>query len=177
MRLSGRGFAHDRAYVVAIDGVYFGRRRTNRHGALGSGDLLRPGGLPAGTAQVVDRLEVSDGTHTARTRFTVTRRPGARFLASSGSSSTLRAPVEVWGFALGGTRRGVYLHYAKPSGRSVETAQLGRTGGQCGYLRTAPIRVFPFTPSRGHWTLQIDTRHGYRAGFGGPVERISVRIS
>lgn len=177
VHLSGSGFAPDRAYVISIDGVYFGRGRTNANGALGSDDSLRPGGLPAGTAQVVDRLEASDGTRAARTRFTVTRRPGARFLASSGSSSTLRAPVEVRGFALGGTRRSVYLHYVNPSGRSVDTAQLGRTGGQCGYLRTAPIRIFPFTPSRGHWTLQIDTRHSYHAGPGVPVQRISVQIS
>ena len=97
VHLSGSGFAPDRAYVISIDGVYFGRGRTNANGALGSDDSLRPGGLPAGTAQVVDRLEASDGTRAARTRFTVTRRPGARFLASSGSSSTLRAPVEVLG--------------------------------------------------------------------------------
>ncbi len=163
--------------MISIDGVYFGQDRANAHGALIRRDSLRPGGLAAGMAQAVDRLEASDGTRTARTRFTLTRRPGARFLATSGSAHSLRAPVEVWGFALTGARRRVYLHYVNPSGRLVDTTDLGQTGGQCGYLKTAAIRIFPFTPSRGRWTLQIDSRRTYGARPAGPVQRISVHIS
>ena len=51
-----------------------------------------------------------------------------------------------------------------------------RAGGQCGYLRTGKLRVFPFSPSGGTWTLQIDTRRRYAKRPGGPVARISVQI-
>jgi hypothetical protein len=177
VHLRARGFAADRTYVISIDGVYFGQDRTNAREVLNRGTRCVPGGLPAGMAQVVERLEARDGTRTARTRFTLTRRPGARLEATVGSANSLRAPVEVWGFALTGSRHRVYLHYVNPSGQPVDTTQLGQTGGQCGYLKTAPIRIFPFTPSRGRWMLQIDTRRTYGARPGGPVQRISVQIS
>lgn len=176
VHLRGSGFAPDRSYVVSIDGVYFGRARTDSAGAISPGTSLRPGGLPAGVAQAVDRLEASDGSRSARTTFTLTRRAGARFLASSGTAGSLRAPVEVWGFSLSGARRSVYLHYVEPSGGDRMTVALGRTHGQCGYLRTSPIKIFPFTPSRGNWTLQVDTRRRYSAARSGAVARIAVQI-
>ncbi len=176
VHLRGTGFAPDRAYVVSIDGVYFGQAKTDSRGEISPRDSLRPGGLPAGVAQAVERLQASDGTRTARATFTLTRSAGARFLASSGTAQSLRAPVEVWGFSMQGTRRGVYLHYVDPSGSARTTVSLGHTRGQCGYLRTAPVRIFPFTPSRGSWTLQVDTRRHYSARPGGPMHRIAVQI-
>jgi hypothetical protein len=55
--------------------------------------------------------------------------------------------------------------------------KLGMAGGQCGYLRTGRVRVFPFAPSRGTWTLQVDTRVRYARHAAGPVSRIPLQIS
>ena len=95
---------------------------------------------------------------------------------AGGNPNTLRAPFELWGFAPDGRRHIAYLHYVDPGGTVRMTVTLGRMGGQCGYLLTGRRRVFPFTPSRGTWTLQIDTRHAYARRPGGPVQRIAVRI-
>jgi hypothetical protein len=152
--LSGSGFAPSRTYVVSIDGIYFGNSATDGSGAFSVS--FGPGGLAAGVAQSVDRLEATDGTATADTSFTVTRPTGARFLASKGNPRTLLAPFELWGFSMGGSRRSAYLHYVSPSARAVQTVSLGHTRGHCGYLRTKPLRVFPFAPAVGAWRLQID---------------------
>lgn len=172
--LRGSGFAPTREYVVSIDGVYFGNNTTGSGGGFRS--TLRPGGLGAGIAQAVEHLEATDGTVTARTDFTLTRSTGARILAVSGNPRTLRAPFQAWGFGLDGRRRPIYLHYIAPSGASVLTTSLGHATGQCGYLQTASRRVFPFTPTSGGWTLQLDTRRGYARRPGGPVARIGVLI-
>src|SRR5207248_1324784 len=97
--------------------------------------------------QHVDHLNATDGTQSADTTFTLTRPAQARFLAKRGNPNTLRAPFQVWGFALDGRVRAVYVHYVSPSGAMRQTVKLGKTGGQCGYLRTRRVRVFPFAPS------------------------------
>jgi hypothetical protein len=173
--ISGAGFAPGRQFVVTIDWVYFGSSTSDTQGAFTS--TLRPGGLGAGVAQHVDSLMASDGTTSARAAFTVTRRAGARFLASSGDPRTLQAPFEVWGFALDGISRHVYLHYVSPSGRPRKTVLLGNTSGQCGHMLTAPRRVFPFSPSSGRWTFQLDTNRRYFSRPLGPAARIGVQIS
>lgn len=172
--LRGAGFAAGRPFNVRIDGVSFGQSTTDSQGGFRTS--LRPGGLAAGITQHVDHLDATDGSVHAGTAFTVTRPPGARFLASSGDASTLSAPFEVWGFARDGHRRTVYLHYVTPAGRPAGTVKLGRTSGQCGSLRTRRRRVFPFAPSLGAWTLQLDTSPGYARHVTTPVARILVRI-
>jgi hypothetical protein len=175
VKLTGSGFAPDRTFDVAIDGVDFGQSRTDAGGAFASS--LIPGGLGAGIAQHVDHLDATDGTTSARTAFTITRSVGARFLAASGNPNTLKAPFEVWGFALDGRRKTVHIHWLAPSGRLRASTTLGRTGGQCGYLRTRARRVFPVTPSLGTWTFQLDTHARFARHPSGPVARIRVRVS
>lgn len=170
----GTGFAPSRAFDVSVDGIDFGQSTTTASGAFASSII--PGGLGAGLAQFVHRLDATDGTTDAHTTFTVTRRAGARFLAATGNPHTLRAPFEVWGFALDGRRKAVYVHYVAPSGRARTTSTLGTVGGQCGYLRTKARRVFPFSPSVGRWTLQVDTSRRYAKRPPGPVSRIRVQI-
>ena len=172
--VSGAGFAAGRQFDVAIDGIDFGQSTTNSAGEFSSS--LIPGGLEAGQAQEVDHLDATDGTRTAVTNFTVTRRAGGRLEATSGNPHSLRAPFEVWDFTPNGGRRTVYLHYVRPSGRSRSTVAIGKTGGQCGYLRTRRRRVFPFSPSLGTWTLQLDTSPSYQRIPGGPAVRIRVQI-
>jgi hypothetical protein len=172
VQLRGTGFASSRAYVVSIDGVYFGQDQTDSAGSFLS--TLRPGGLDAGVVQAIERLEASDGTASATATFTVTRAAGAGFVTGAGNAQ--RLPLEVWGFALDASPRRVFMHWVSPAGRARMTARIGNTGGQCGYLRTAPRAIFPFSPSRGTWTLQLDTRRQYSRRPAGPVARIRVRI-
>ncbi len=173
--LRGIGFAPSVPYAVSIDGVYFGLSRTNAAGAFAS--TLRPGGFGAGEVQAVDRIQATDGTSTERTSFTLTRAPGGRILASGGDPRTVRAPLEVWGFARDGRPRTVYLHYLTPAGHPRATYALGETGGQCGFLRTSRHRVFPFPPSVGDWTFQFDTRPRFSPHPRGPVARIHVLLA
>jgi hypothetical protein len=173
--MSGSGFAAGREYVVSIDGVYFGHNTTNASGGFHTG--LRPGGLGAGVAQSIEHVEATDGTVTARTAFTLTRPTGARFLATSGNPNTLRAQFQVWGFGLDGRQRPVYIHYVAPSGAVRRSVLIGNARGRCGYALTPARRVFPFKPTRGRWTLQLDSNPAYSSTPGGPVARIGVRIS
>lgn len=176
VQLRGSGFAPRRTYVVTVEGVYFGKRQTDGQG--GFAIAVYPGGLPKGAAQHVDRLEVSDGSSAATTTFTLTRRPGARVTdISGGSPQTLTGRFQVWGYAMRGVPRAVYVHYVDPAGRARRTVRLGTAGGQCGYLHTGRRRVFPLALYAGVWTLQVDTRRSYRRRRGGPVTRILVRIT
>ncbi len=175
VRLHGAGFAPLRTYVVSIDGVYFGQATTDARGTLKPRPIL-PGGLPAGYAQSVEHVEASDGSSVARTRFTLTRPAGARFLRTSGRGTGIRAPIEIWGYSRTGRRRRVYLHYVDPSGRARANTSLGRTTGQCGYMRTKAVRLFPVSPSPGTWTFQVDTRPHYSRHVAGPVHRITVAV-
>jgi hypothetical protein len=53
---------------------------------------------------------------------------------------------------------------------------MGRVGGQCGFLQTRPRRMFPFAPSVGQWTLQVDTLRSYAAQPTGAWARVRVLI-
>ncbi len=172
--LQGNGFAANRPYSVSTDGVFFGISRTSAQGTFSS--TIRPGGLYAGQIQEIDQILATDGTSTVETSFTLTRRTGARFLAGSGDPGTLRAPFEVWGFALDGRQRSVYLHYVSPAGHPRTTLAIGDTGGQCGFLRTPRLRFFPFLPSAGDWTLQLDTHRRFSPHVRGPMARIHVLV-
>jgi hypothetical protein len=175
VELDGSGFAPDRRYVVTIDGVYLGASTSDANGNFAV--PVRPGGLPADAAEHVDQVQVSDGTNSAHTTFTLTRATGARVITSGGNPSTLRGRFQIWGFSLAGLRRHVYLHYVAPGGHAHKAVLLGHTRGQCGYLRTAPRRLFPFSPSAGTWTLQLDTKRSYVRHPRGPVARIRVAIN
>jgi hypothetical protein len=173
--LTGTGFAPSRTYLVTLDDVIFGGGSTNASGGFSAS--FRPGGLGANYAQLIDTVEATDGGSTAGATFTETRPTGARFLAAGGNPRTLKAPFELWDFSRAGAPLPVYLHYITPTGGVRRTVSLGRTGGQCGYLKTTPRRVFPFVPTPGTWTFQLDTHRQYRRSPPGPIARIKVGIA
>jgi hypothetical protein len=176
VNLSGQGFTPSSAYVVTLDGVYLGTRATDSHGNFAI--PVHPGGLPAGAAQHMDHVKISDGTNTGTTTFTVTRSAGARILPSGGGSpQSIQVRFQVWGFSLSGTPRQVYVHYVDPSGSQQARTLLGRVGGQCGYFTFPRQRLFPFRVTRGSWTLQFDTHRPYSAHPSGPVHKISVMVA
>jgi hypothetical protein len=172
--LYGSGFAHLRTYDVAVDGVDFGQAKTDADGGFAT--HFSPGGLGAGVVQNVHRVDATDGTSDAAATFTVTRQTGGRFEVGRGDPRRLRAPFQAWGFSMDGTARALYLHYVSPTGKARTSVSLGKTGGQCGYLVTRRIRMFPFSPSVGRWTLQVDTASAYSAKPTGPWTRIRVVI-
>jgi hypothetical protein len=171
--LYGSGFAPGRAYDVAVDGVDFGQSKTDADGGFAT--HFSPGGLGAGVVQTVHHVDATDGTSDAAATFTVTRLAGARFV-QAGDPRSLRARLQAWGFAMDGTPLALYLHYVSPSGKVRSTVGVGRVSGQCGYLQTRVIRMFPFTPSVGRWTVQVDTSQSYDAAPTGPVARVRVAI-
>lgn len=182
--IMGTGFAPARSFEVALDGIDFGISTTDSHGSFTAS--LRPGGLGANIVQAVETLAANDGTSGSKATITITRKTGARILAGSGRAGTLRAPFQVWGFALGYPRpaiytieaaRQVFLHYVSPLHRLKRTFALGRVRGQCGYLKTGPRRVFPFTPAPGLWTLQLDSHRRYAERPTGPVAQIRVQVA
>jgi hypothetical protein len=174
VQLSGSGFEPSRTYVVSIDGVYLGQRTTDSTGAFSV--PLHPGGLPAGAAQHLDNLQVTDGTTSAQTWFMLTRSAGTLITNTAGGPRSLTGRFLVWGFSLGGVTRPVYVHYISPSGKVYKAVFLGNTGGQCGYLRTGRRRVFPFSTTPGTWTLQVDTSRSYSRRAAGPRVRLSAVI-
>lgn len=174
VKLSGAGFAPFQTFTVMIDGVFLGTRSANSQGTFAI--PIHPGGLPTGAAQHVDRVTVSDGADAASTAFTLTRSPGARVTALRGSPPGLSVRFQVWGFSLSGATRAVFVHYVGPAGNAVSTVRVGRTSGQCGYLLSSRRPLFPFHPSHGGWTLQIDTRSFYSRRPGGPLSMIHITV-
>jgi hypothetical protein len=183
---TGAGFAMTRPYDVSVDGIDLGTATTDPNGGFTAS--VKPGGLGANVVEKHETLKATDGTSTATARFTVTRTTGARLLAGTGKTvRTFRAPFQVWGFGLVPGTSGpyaidpaghqVYVHYLAPNRGVKMTIMIGRTGGQCGYLKSGPRRLFPFTPAAGVWTLQVDTSPRYSKHPSGPVARIPVRVA
>jgi hypothetical protein len=174
VQLSGSGFAPYRSYVVTIDGVYLGSRTTDSTGSFSV--PLHPGGLPAGAAEHYDPVEVTDGSTSAQTNFTLTRRAGFRIANVAGGVHNLTGRFVIWGFSMNGTTKPIYVHYVSPRGKLRKTVALGTTRGACGYLRTPRRRLFPLAVVAGTWTLQVDTQQTYSRLAPGPRVRIRVVI-
>lgn len=75
-----------------------------------------------------------------------------------------------WNVAPGTAMPSIYLHYVDPRGKVKKTVSLGKAQGPCGALRTTKkMRVFPFVPRNGKWTLQFDGSKKYAKNAPGAV--------
>lgn len=184
LQMSASGLTPRAPLTVTLDGqpLHYGDGSTPAadDGGAFAGSFATPA-LATGAHELRHALVVSDGAHRPRTRFTVSRPPGAAFEPATGDPRTLRARFEAWGFALGSAARPrprmpVWLHWVSPGGKARRSAKLGRTGGDCGALTSAPRRVFPFAPEPGRWLLVLDTHRRYRVQAGGPSAKISVNV-
>lgn len=182
--ITGAGFAPARRYEVALDGGNFGLSTTDATGGFTA--KFRPGGVPAGQAQVVHHLTATDGTTTTNATFTITRKTGAFVSVGSGPAKSVRARFEAWGFALKNNRPQpsvpgrpapqVYVHYVNPRGKLIMSTPLGRAGGQCGYVKSGSKPLFGFSPGPGAWTLQFDTSFRYSKHPKGPKAYFGLRV-
>ena len=169
--LTGAGFDAGAPYQVVLDGqpLAGGGGTVRPDGTLG-GSFTAPS-VEVGSEEAVQHefeLGVQQGANEPVTAFTVSRLL-ATFSPRSGNPRTLRVRFSVHGTGLAGASAPpVYLHYIDPRGRLARTVALGRAGGPCGSLRTAPRRLFPFEVRRtGSWRLQFDSRPGFTPGREG----------
>jgi hypothetical protein len=180
VRMTASGLVPQAPLTVALDGQPLKYRDGTLPTASDAGSFESSFAAPTlatGVPQLRHSLSVDDGTQRARTRFTVTRPPGASFAPAVGNPKTLRARFSVWGFALDSGRDGpLWMHWVSPTGAVRSNAALGITRGDCGMLTTAPRRVFPFDPDTGRWTLAIDTHRRFSVQPNGPRAKISVTV-
>ena len=113
----------------------------------------------------------ADATLTAAVTFSTANVFGDYNPGTSLHPETTRVRFSAFGFAAGlptaAVHPPVYLHYVSPKGKVAKTVLIGTGTGVCGSIRTTALRrLFPFTPSRGRWTLQFDTRKIYKRGVG-----------
>ena len=181
LRMTASELTPQAPLTVSLDGQALRYRDGSAPSADAAGTFASSFATPVldpGTTQRRHALRVEDGTHRAQARFTVTRPAGADFAPARGNPRTLRARFTVWGFALadGVRHRRVWLHWVNPHRRLRATAAIGVTRGDCGTLRTAPRRVFPFAAEAGRWLLVLDTHRRYRSHSRGPRAKISVHV-
>ena len=91
------------------------------------------------------------------------------FNPGSGDPLKLRVRFSAFGFGVatapGAAQPEIFIHYVSPKGRLKKTISLGQGQGACGSIRSSKkLRLFPFRPANGRWTLQFDTRRGYTKG-------------
>ena len=156
---TGTGFLPERFVGVALDNQPLGFAVTTDQGIFRN-KLVAPS-LPSGQRERLHALAASDGTNTAIRHFRATQ-VLAGFSPTTGTLGTLRVRFHVYGFGLYKSGAKVYVHYVRPNGRLRHTVYLGAAIGVCGHIRRTSKRLlFPFSPERGTWKLQFDTRKGY----------------
>lgn len=157
---TGGGYAPNSVVTLTRDGTTIGSATTDSQGVF-KGKFATPK-LPAGTYERVYDLVATDGTNAAIARYRATKLV-ADFSPGSGNLKTLRVRFQIRGFNLLKRGSGVFLHYVRPNGTVRKTIRLGTARGTCGHIRNTKRRaLFPFSASRGRWTLQFDTRKSYK---------------
>lgn len=165
--LRGKGFDATSHWTARLDGSAFGSGTTNS-----AGDIAATFGVPNhlrkhSTGEDSYKLIVRQGRHSASASFLVTRL-NASFSPASGNLGTLKVRFQLLGWGRGGS---LYLHYVSPKGASRLDRKLGAPGGACGHLTSSRLKLFPFTPKVGKWTLQFDKSAAYKSST---VPRVAI---
>ena len=166
--LHGSGFDPSSHWSAKLDDKAFGSGKTTSTGTITAAFGVPKHLLSGSTGEDSYKLVVREGKHSARTTFLVTHL-SAGFSPSKGTLSTLKVRFDLLGWGRGGT---LYLHYVNPKGTVRLDRSLGPAGGACGHLTTSLLKLFPFTPTVGTWTLQFDKNASYRAIT---VPRVAIR--
>lgn len=166
--LTGAGFDPSSHWSAKLDGSAFGKGKTDAKGDI-TATFGVPSRLRAGsTGEDSYRLVVREGKHSAGATFLVTRL-AAGFTPSSGDIAKLKVRFKLLGW---GRKGSLYLHYLSPKGTPRLDRYLGPAGGACGHLSTSALKLFPFRPKVGVWTLQFDKSSVYKSTS---VPRVVIR--
>jgi hypothetical protein len=166
--LHGRGFDPSSHWRARLDGKPFGNGTTSSTGTITANFGVPSHLLKGSSGEDSYTLVVSERKRSASVTFLVTHL-SASFSPTSGNLSTLKVRFNLLGWGRGGS---LYLHYVNPKGVVRLTRSLGPAGGACGHLSSAPLKLFPFRPKVGTWTLQFDRNRTYRAAT---VPRVAIR--
>lgn len=166
--LHGTGFDPSSPWAAKLDGKAFGSGKTSSTGTITAAFGVPKHLLTGSMGEDSYRLVVREGKHSVSTTFLVTHL-SAGFSPSKGTLATLKVHFNLLGWGRGGT---LYLHYVSPKGNVRLNRSLGPAGGACGHLTTSLLKLFPFTPTVGTWTLQFDKNPSYRAIT---VPRVAIR--
>lgn len=118
------------------------------------------------------RLEQAGSGNAAATTFNAVDRIADYTPGNASTSGKVRfmAFGFAWNVAPGTPMPFIYLHYVDPRGKVKKTVALGQAQGPCGALRmTKKLKVFPFVPRKGKWTLQFDASKPYVKSTPGAV--------
>lgn len=174
--VNGSGFAPGATVNVLIDNKVSGVLTAGADGAVNTKFAVpRPpqGGPTAHDRSYALRLqEAANPGAAGSTTFNAVDRiadytPGN---ASTFGKVRFMAFGFTWNVAPGTPMPFIYLHYVDPRGKVKKTLPLGQAQGPCGALRmTKKLRVFPFVPRKGNWTLQFDGSKPYAKKTPGAV--------
>lgn len=173
------GLAPGSVLSVSVDGAVIGQVTADDQGKAGPASVAVP---PQSTPQETEsthELALTPAEGDAVRATFLASAIGADFSPSRGDPLTMKVRFAAFGMNLVTKSSKVFLHYVAPSGKVRTTISLGRAQGACGRLQSSLRKLFPFRPSNGKWTLQLDTAKAYRKGGAKttyPWARIGVRV-
>ena len=171
-KLTGSGFDPTSDWTAKLNGKPFGHGTTTKTGTITATFGVPSHLLKGSKGEDSYKLVVRQGKHSATATFLVTHL-SASFTPQSGDVLRLKVMFQLLGWGRGAS---LYLHYVSPKGSDRLDRSLGGAGGACGHLSTPVQKLFPFTPTKGKWTLQFDRSRKYEATTK-PRVAIYYRIS
>lgn len=172
------GLAPQSVLPVALDGQVIGQVTTDALGSLVASVPVPPHTTPDEDESTHELTLTPEGGPAISATF-LTTAIAADFSPTRGDPLTMKVRFTAWGMNLVKRSSTVYLHYVAPSGKHRKTVSLGRAQGACGRLQSGTRKLFPFTPTIGKWTLQLDTSKAYHRGASRtryPWARIGVAV-
>ena len=162
------GFTPGAAIDVRIDGAAHSVATADGSGRL-AGTLPAPFQARRERSFTIDLIQRHDPANAERLRSRVTALSVSVRPRSARPSSRVRWTGR--GFLGPGP---VYAHYVK-AGHERRTIRLARPRGACGRF-SVRHRQFPFRPSVGRWTVQVDQRPAFAPAPHSPFVRFPITV-